>query len=289
MAARWAVYPPLLLVFGATGMRLLEAMGPRYFAVRDLRVELARLALLSSLLLLAALLLRAVFQSIEVWGAGEALALDNLRGVALESRWGGRWRWQVAAAMVAMVGALAAWRLPALGLAISGAGALGLAATLPMTGHAFGNPLAWTAQSVHVLGAGFWIGTLIVILVLPLMVPGISVAEAASMRRFWLGAFWPLAIVAATLLVLSGVVLAILYLPAWDTLWTEAYGRILLAKVAGSMCVLFLGAVNHLRMNFRPDPHTAPVPLTVVLEVAFALVVLGATGMLTSTAQPHAH
>lgn len=289
MAGRWAVYPPLLLVCGVAGMRLLEALGPRDLAVRDSRAELARLALLSSLLLLAALLLRAVFQSIEVWGAGDALLLDNLRAVALESRWGGRWRWQVAAAVVAILGSLAAWRLPALGLTISGAGVLGLAATLPMTGHAFGIPVAWTAQSIHVLGAGFWIGTLTVILALPLTVPGISVAEAASMRRFWLSIFWPLAMVAATLLVLSGMVLAVLYLPAWDTLWTEPYGRILLAKMAGSMCVLFLGAVNHLRMNFRPDPHTAPVPLTVVLEVAFALVVLAATGMLTSTAQPLAH
>ncbi len=289
MAGRWAVYLPLLLVCGATGMRLLEAMGPSDLAVRDLRIELARLTLLSCLLLLAALLLRAVFQSIEVWGAGEAFALDNLRAVALESRWGERWRWQVVAAAVATLGALAGYRVPALGLTLTGAGALGLAATLPMTGHAFGNPLAWTAQSIHVLGAGFWIGTLIVILVLPLMVPGTSVAEAASMRRFWLGAFWPLALVAATLLVLSGVGLAVLYLPAWDALWTEPYGRILLAKMAGSVCVLFLGAVNHLRMNFRPDAHTDPVPLTVALEVAFALVVLAATGMLTSTAQPHMH
>ncbi|MYB19599.1 MAG: hypothetical protein F4Y16_11515 [Holophagales bacterium] len=289
MAGRWAVYLPLLLVCGATGMRLLEAMGPRDLAVRDLGVELARLTLLSCLLLLAAFLLRAVFQSIEVWGVGEAFALDNLRAVALESRWGARWRWQAVAAAVATLGALAGYRVPAFGLTITGAGALGLAATLPMTGHAFGNPLAWTAQSIHVLGAGFWIGTLIVILVLPLMVPGTSVAEAASMRRFWLGAFWPLALAAATLLVLSGVVLAVLYLPAWDTLWTEPYGRILLAKMAGSVCVLFLGAVNHLRMNFRPDAHTEPVPLTVALEVAFALVVLAATGMLTSTAQPDMH
>ena len=289
MAGRWAVYLPLLLVCGATGMRLLEAIGPRDLAVRDLGIELARLTLLSSLLLLATFLLRVVFQSIEVWGVGEAFALDNLRAVALESRWGERWRWQAAAAAVATLGALAGYRVPALGLTITGAGALGLAATLPMTGHAFGNPLAWTAQSIHVLGAGFWIGTLIVILVLPLMVPGTSVAEAASMRRFWLGAFWPLALGAATFLVLSGVVLAVLYLPAWDTLWTEPYGRILLAKVAGSMGVVFLGAVNHLRMNFRPDAHTDPVPLTVALEVAFALVVLAATGMLTSTAQPETH
>lgn len=289
MAGRWAVYLPLLLVCGATGMRLLEAMGPRDLAVRELRLELARLTLLSSLLLLAAFLLRAVFQSIEVWGVGEAFALDNLRAVVLESRWGERWRWQAVAAVVATLGALAGYRVPALGLTIAGAGAIGLAATLPMTGHAFGNPLAWTAQSIHVLGAGFWIGTLIVILVLPLMVPGTSVAEAASMRRFWLGAFWPLALVAATLLVLSGVVLAVLYLPAWDTLWTEPYGRILLAKAAGSVCVLLLGAVNHLRMNFRPDAYTDPVPLTVAFEVVFALVVLAATGTLASTAQPDMH
>ena len=289
MAGRWAVYLPLLLVHGAIGMRLLATIGPRHEAVRDPRDALTRLAVLSSLLLLAALLLRAVFQSIEVWGAEGALALDNLRAVALESRWGSRWRWQVLAASIATVGSLAALRLPAVGPTITGAGALGLAATLPMTGHAYGDPLAWTAQSVHLLGAGLWIGTLIVILVLPLMAPGTLSAEVASMRRFWLGAFAPLAATSASALVLTGGVLAFRYLPAWETLWTEPYGRILLVKVGGTVIVLLLGAANYVRMNVRADPQTDPVPLTVVLEVVFAMGVLAATGVLTATAQPAGH
>ncbi len=287
MAGRWAVYPPLLLVFGAVGMRLLEAIGPHDLAVRDQRVELVRLTLLSSLLLLAALALRAVFQSVEVWGPGEAFTLENLRAVAIESRWGGRWRWQVGAAAGTTFGALLAFRFAGIGLAITGIGTLGLAATLPMTGHAFGNPAAWIAQSAHVLGAGFWAGTLTVILALPLMGRQASAAEAASMRRFWLGAFAPVAVTAATVLVASGVVMTVLYLPGWEALRTEPYGRILLAKVAVSAVVLFLGGVNYLRMNLRPDPHTDPVPVTVVLEVVFALLVLAATGVLAATAQPH--
>ena len=58
-------------------------------------------------------------------------------------------------------------RLPALGGALAWIGALGVGAALPMTGHAYGDSLAWTAQSVHIVGAGFWIGTLIVLLAVP--------------------------------------------------------------------------------------------------------------------------
>ena len=289
MAGRWTVYVPLLLVYGVLGMRVLVAARGSMLSVRDPQLALWRLGWMSALLLVAALLLRVVFQSIEVWGTGGGLLLENLRAVALESRWGNRWQWQAGTAALAAFGSLVLLRLPAFGGALAWIGALGVGAALPMTGHAYGDALAWAAQSVHIVGAGFWMGTLIVLLAVPLGLSGISKPEASSMRRFWLLAFAPLAVTGATLLVASGGLLAFLYLPAWDTLWTDRYGQILLIKVALSVLVLFFGATNYVRLRFRPDHYTDPLPKTVFLEVGFALLVLAATGVLTSTAQPDMH
>lgn len=193
------------------------------------------------------------------------------------------------AAAVTALGTLAFVRSPVAGGLITSLGVLSVAATLPMTGHAYGNPKAWVAQSVHILDAGFWIGTLIVVLLVPLVTSVPSRAEIASMHRYWLRAFSPLALTGASMLVVSAGLLAFLYLPAWDALWTDPYGQILLVKVGLSVFVLFFGAVNYLRIHFRPDLHTDPLPRTVALEVVFALLVLAATGLLTSTAQPDMH
>ncbi len=289
VAGRWSVYLPLLLVCGVLGVRLLVAVRGAALSVRDPRIALRRLGWLFAMLLLAAVLLRAGFQSIEAWGPSEGLSYENLRAVALESRWGGRWQWQAAAAAVTALGSLVLLKSPVAGGLIASLGVLGVAAGLPMTGHAYGNPLAWVAQSVHILGAGFWIGTLVVVLLLPLALSVPSRAEVASMHRYWLRAFWPLAVTGASMLVLSGGLLAFLYLPAWETLWTDPYGQILLVKVGLSLCVLCFGAVNYVRIHFRPDLHTDPLPRTVALEVVFAFLVLAATGLLTSTAQPDMH
>ena len=289
MAGRWSVYLPLLLVYGVLGLRMLVAFRGAALSVRDPRVGLGRLGLLSSLLLLAALLLRCVFQSIEVWGPIEGLSLESLRTVAIESRWGMRWQWQAAAAALTALGTFLVLWLPALGTCVTWIGALGVAGALPVTGHAYGDVLAWTAQSVHIVGAGFWIGTLVVVLLVPFSFAGASRAEATSNRRYWLRAFAPLAIAGASLLVASGALLAFRYVPSWETLWTVPYGRILLVKVGLSLFVLGCGAANSLTMHFRPDSHTAPLPRTVTAEVVFVVLVLAATGVLTSTAQPDMH
>ena len=289
MAGRWSVYLPLLLVYGVLGLRMLVAVRGAALSVRDPRVALERLGCWSSLLLLAALLLRCVFQSVEVWGHVEGLSFESLRTVAIESRWGMRWQWQAAAAASTTLGMFIALRHPVLGGALAWVGAFGVAAALPITGHAYGDVLAWTAQSVHIVAAGIWVGTLVVVLLMPLGFGGTSRGEATSIRRYWLRAFAPLAIAGASLLVASGALLAVRYVPSWETLWTVPYGQILLVKVGLSLFVLGCGAANSVTMHFRPDSHTAPLPRRVMAEVVFAVLVLAATGVLTSTAQPDMH
>ena len=70
MAGRWSVYLPLLLVLGVFGLSILASGGTFMLSTREYRAFFQRLGLTVSVLLLAALLLRAVFQSLEVWGAG---------------------------------------------------------------------------------------------------------------------------------------------------------------------------------------------------------------------------
>ena len=106
------------------------------------------------------------------------------------------------------------------------------------------------------------------------------------MRRFWLRAFAPLAVTGATLLVASGGLLAYLYLPAWNTLWTDRYGQILLIKVGLSVLVLFFGPRTTCGCTSDPTSTRICCRRPSFIEVGFALLVLAATGMLTSTAQP---
>lgn len=264
MAGRWATYAASLGVFGVLGVSWLLRRSGLEGMSRTGRFALA---------LVMATFFRALCQSFEVWGAEDALDWENLRAVALESRWGGRWRWQPISAMVVVVGFLATGRSRKFGTALAAVGLLGLAISLPMTGHAFGKSLAWPAQSVHVVGAGLWLGTLLVAMRLP-------VAE----RRKVLEAFAPLAAWGAALTFSSGAVLAYESLPSVSVLWTSGYGRVFSLKVALVLVVAGLGATNYRALRRRGHG----LPATVGVEAAFAVLIIAVTGVLTSLAPPAA-
>jgi putative copper export protein len=168
--------------------------------------------------------------------------------------------------------------------------AVALVATLAMSGHAMGveslRPLIVTADGLHALAAGVWIGTLGLIIT----VGRSGRTERAGFEFFaaQIRAFSPMAMVSVAALVSMGTVLAWTHLTALSDLWTTNYGRILSAKVALTMGVLLAGLVNW-RRGVPSLATEAGVNATLrrsAVEVVLALGVLLLTAFLVHSVKP---
>lgn len=147
------------------------------------------------------------------------------------------------------------------------------------------------ANPIHVLSAGLWIGTLFVMLV-----AGISVVLRNDVARDQRGAivsdmvysFSPLALTAATVLVVFGVIIAWEHLHVLSNLWSSAYGIALIVKLCFVAAVFALGAWNWRRQ--KPTLGTEPAALALrrsaTSEVVVAALVLAATAVLLSIPAP---
>ena len=147
------------------------------------------------------------------------------------------------------------------------------------------------ANPIHVLSAGLWIGTLFVMLV-----AGISVVLRNDVGRDERGAivsdmvysFSPLALTAATVLVVFGVIIAWEHLHVLSNLWSTPYGIALIVKLCFVAAVFVLGAWNWRRQ--KPTLGTEPAALALrrsaTSEVAVAALVLAATAVLLSIPAP---
>ncbi|MCH1570902.1 MAG: CopD family protein [Longimicrobiales bacterium] len=121
-----------------------------------------------------------------------------------------------------------------------------LCATLALSGHAMGadswRMAALTADGLHTLSAGIWIGTLSVILLGARSTPGSDRAPAifgAQIQRFS-----PLAMVGVGTLLTMGAALSWTHLTTVSDLWATGYGRILSAKIGLVVLILGLGFRN---------------------------------------------
>ncbi len=144
---------------------------------------------------------------------------------------------------------------------------------------------------VHELSASIWLGTLLVLLVAGL--PAILRSQLPSERRGALVAelvarFSPLALWAASLLGITGVITAWRHLKFVAALWTTSYGYALDLKLIIVAIVLSLGAWNWRRMSPRLGSEGAAHQLrrSAKAELAFAAVVLAITAVLVSLPSP---
>ena len=171
--------------------------------------------------------------------------------------------------------------------------AFALLATISLSGHAAGADrpaLAVTNDVVHLAAGAIWIsGIAFLLFVLPAVTttpePGEQLSVLApAVDRFAPIAFGSIAVVAAT-----GVLNAILHVAALGDLIESGYGRALTVKLCGFVCILSLGAVNHfvfrkrlVRARARKERTSASPALrrSVAIEVAVAVVILGATSTL---------
>ena len=279
-AAKAAVYAALLAAVGACAMHWL--LLPRVAGDVDpdvaggLERAIAGLTLTAAAIVCAATLLRVWTHSVSAFGLDESASAESLRTIALQSRWGAQWRWQGAAAVALLIAAAAnrarrtgAWPIASLAV-------LAFCVTVPLVGHASGDPLHVTLHTIHLLGAGVWVGTLAAVLI---------VARDAPIRLTLLRRFAPIAMSGAAMLAGAGLVMSWWYLGVFSNLWTTGYGGMLALKVALVGCVAACGGVNWqtLRGAAAPDDRWRPI---VAMEVALAVAVVLVTSVLTETAHP---
>jgi putative copper export protein len=147
------------------------------------------------------------------------------------------------------------------------------------------------ANPLHVLAAGLWIGTLFV-----MVVAGISAVLRDEPAREQRGAivsdmvhsFSPLALVAAPVLVLFGVIIAWEHLHVLSNLWSTPYGIALIVKLCLVALVFALGTWNWRRQRplLGSEPAALSIRRSAISEVSVAALVLVATSILLSIPAP---
>ena len=296
-AVRWLGFAATLALVGALGFgRVVLPRAERRAggSWSDVERGVRRVGLAAGVALLAAALLRLWAQSAALHGVGSALDPTLLTTLVGDTRWGGAWLLQVAAAALALAGFAAVARRPSLGWTTAGVAALGAALATSLSGHAAALPrlagLAVAADAAHVLAAGGWLGTLLVLALVGLptalrRAPGERRTAAAAM----VGAFSPLALLCAAVVALTGAAAAWLHLGGLDPLLASAYGRTLLVKLALLTLVTALGAWNwrRLRPALAADEGAAlRLRRSSLAELALGAVVLAVTAVLVATPTP---
>lgn len=207
---------------------------------------------------------------------GEPLT-QSLRPLLEATEWGKAW---VAQMCAALAGLLAARRVPA----VAALAAVCAGISLSFSGHAAAvepsRIAALVADTVHVLGAGAWLGTLAIIAAL-----WSHTADTVERQQI-VRAFSPIALTMATALVLTGVALSLIHVPL-DAFFTSRYGRILLLKVALVAGVIASGWLNWKRNTAAiAADDGAAIRTGMRRELAFAAAVVLVTAVLTGTAPP---
>jgi putative copper export protein len=235
----------------------------------------ARPARAAAVLLLLGLAIQLVGQlrAFDAFGP-EADPLSTTLGIIASISWG-RNRLALAAlavSVLATAGMARPW-----GDRLLRATALITVLLLPALGHAAavedGALRAWVQASVHAAGAGLWLGTLA--LLAPAWWHDVKSVQGAIAR------YGRLALVAAPVTVLSGVVTAWPRVGGVAGLLQPGYGQLVLAKLGLAVALLGLGALHHRRLV---RAQQSPTKATLLLELLVAGAVLCVTGVLAESA-----
>jgi copper transport protein len=233
-------------------------------------------------------------------------------GTVLETRFGIVWglgalAWAFVIVTVTMTRAAAVRRVPRIaggsaaaprdaaawaGFPVLAAPALLALALLPgLGGHAgTQEPVAvlLSANVLHVLAAGAWIGGIATLVVaLPAATRRLPESDRTRLLAAVLGRFSTVALAAVAVLLAGGVLQSLVELGAVDDLWDTAFGRAILVKAAAVTALLALGWLNRRRIlpaltQTRGAPGRAGLLLRCALraEVALGAAALAATGAL---------
>lgn len=280
IAAKVLAYGAVLLTLGCavTRLGLLPRVATLGTSAWDAAVRrLAGTQVVGASVLLLALLLRAFGHTVSAFELPDALSIENLRIIALESRWGEAWRQQLVAATL-LFGCTLWTVLERRTVAAIAVVVLSVAVCVELArmGHAATLPWGWLLHGVHMAAAGAWAGAIAGTLVL-------SSPATRPLRPALLEAFAPVAMLSVVVVVVSGSIAAWHYVGEWSNLVTTRYGITLLIKVSAVVDMLVLGGLNWKRL--RSDGARS-VPPTVWAELVVAVGVVLITGVLTETEHP---
>lgn len=280
---RWLLFAALALVIGPLVIRVLILHGPVPYAL-ERRFHLVTIV--------AAFAVIDIGIAAFVARASNALQLPiaellygDLEPFAEKTRFGIAFLVMTVGFAVVATLLLLAWvldryelRWPALALSAV------LVAGLSLSGHQGTEPnssaLSELADWVHLLAAAVWVGGVatLAFIVWPL---------APDLRRRAFLGFSRLAVGLVAAMVLAGIYLVLVRLPALSDLWRTGYGQLLLLKVALVTLALIWGGFHH--MFVRPRLESGGNPLvraSLVGEAAVAAAVLLAAALLTNAAPP---
>jgi putative copper export protein len=198
----------------------------------------------------------------------------------------GPFEFRLAVLAIAFVGFALVRATPSLGWTIAAIGILVTALQPLYTGR-----LAGKVNAVHVLAASTWIGTLLVLTIVG--IHGVTRSATAGAQRASLvsdlvNSFSPLALTAATILVITGVTTAWLHLKRISALWTTSYGIALLVKLVLVAMVVVLGAWNwkRVRPSLGAEGTEETIRRSATMELTIAGLVLIVTAVLVTLPSP---
>ena len=288
---RWAELLSVLLLVGAIAFALAVLPKADWAAeqVRDASTRAQRLALAAVALFAVTTAARIAIQSQLVASAGSSMSA--VVAVVRDTRWGHGWATGALGAVFAIIGLSAAARSQRAWF-IAALGAVLVALSESLTGHAAAvqhTALSIAADVTHVLGAGSWIGTLAVMLVVGLpalsrMNPTDAPRAGSSLTR----AYHTVAVDGVILVVISGTIAAVLRLPAFSALWTTDYGSWLFRKLIFVLIALAFGTYHWRRVvtpEWTSDTHRK-FSRSALAEFVVGLVIVALTAMLVSTPMP---
>lgn len=297
VVVRWAWFASLLGMIGVVAFRygVLPRLDrePAHHEVAH-RAEHAvwLVALGAAALSVGTLMMRLYLQAAAL--GGDAWSGRRLNLLLMQTGWGLAWVLQAIATLAFVLGLFVA-RAPygrSAGWMGAAAGTVLLSAVPALSGHAASvtrlNAVAIASDTVHVLGAGVWLGTLMAVLAVGIPA-ALSVGEGAggavlSMVR----AFSPMALAGAAAVGLTGVVNAVFQITALPDLWTTGYGRALLVKAALLAGVAALGWYNWrvVLPSLEVEPGAGRLRRSARLELGLGAAVLLVTAVLVALPTP---
>jgi copper transport protein len=177
--------------------------------------------------------------------------------------------------------------------------------TFALAGHAAGQEqslLPILADWLHLAASALWVGGLLLLtLILPTILKHLTLEQRIAALAGVIQRFSPLALQSVLILVTTGTYAMLLHLSTPSELWTSAYGQALLAKLLLFGTLLLLGAYQLLAVRPRFIAWTERIAEILLIarwqwrfvrilrgEAVLALLLLVATGLLTSLAPPGA-